>query len=122
MYSHQCLPWPLDSSGGAPCSSSLIHCPPPSCCAHGQVAAPLLRTLAAMHAVGVTHRDVKLENIFLDASGDVKLGDFDLAVFHHEAQVGVTLPWQAGVALHSRGPGCAGLGGGKGPAKWRLCR
>lgn len=53
------------------------------------VAAPLLRTLAAMHAVGVTHRDVKLENIFLDASGAVKLGDFDLAVFHHEAQVGV---------------------------------
>jgi serine/threonine protein kinase len=42
-----------------------------------------------MHAVGVTHRDVKLENIFLDASGAVKLGDFDLAVFHHEAQVGV---------------------------------
>lgn len=40
-----------------------------------------------MHAVGVTHRDVKLENIFLDASGAVKLGDFDLAVFNHEAQV-----------------------------------
>lgn len=54
-----------------------------------QVAAPLLRTLAAMHAVGVTHRDVKLENIFMDASGAVKLGDFDLAVFHHEAQVGL---------------------------------
>lgn len=51
-----------------------------------QVAAPLLRTLAAMHAVGVTHRDVKLENIFMDAGGAVKLGDFDLAVFHHEAQ------------------------------------
>lgn len=40
-----------------------------------------------MHAVGVTHRDVKLENIFLDEHGAVKLGDFDLAVFHHEAQV-----------------------------------
>ena len=40
-----------------------------------------------MHAVGVTHRDVKLENIFMDGSGAVKLGDFDLAVFHHEAQV-----------------------------------
>lgn len=63
--------------------------PSPVRAMHGaQVAAPLLRTLAAMHAVGVTHRDVKLENIFLDASGAVKLGDFDLAVFHHEAQVG----------------------------------
>jgi serine/threonine protein kinase len=56
-----------------------------------QVAAPLLRTLAEMHAVGVTHRDVKLENIFLDTSGAVKLGDFDLAVFHHEAQVRVAV-------------------------------
>ncbi|WIA20019.1 hypothetical protein OEZ85_005888 [Tetradesmus obliquus] len=50
-----------------------------------QVAAPLLRTLAAMHAAGVTHRDIKLENIFADAAGHPKLGDFDLAVFHHEA-------------------------------------
>jgi serine/threonine protein kinase len=57
---------------------------------HMQIAAPLLRTLAAMHAVGVTHRDVKLENVFLDDSGAVKLGDFDLAVFHHEAQVGAS--------------------------------
>lgn len=38
-----------------------------------------------MHAVGVTHRDIKLENIFLDGQGNPKLGDFDLAVFHHEA-------------------------------------
>lgn len=38
-----------------------------------------------MHAAGVTHRDIKLENIFLDCQGYPKLGDFDLAVFHHEA-------------------------------------
>jgi serine/threonine protein kinase len=38
-----------------------------------------------MHAAGVTHRDIKLENIFSDAAGHPKLGDFDLAVFHHEA-------------------------------------
>jgi len=49
-----------------------------------QIAVPLLRALAEMHLVGVTHRDVKLENIFLDSAGHPKLGDFDLAVFHHE--------------------------------------
>jgi serine/threonine protein kinase len=38
-----------------------------------------------MHAAGVTHRDIKLENIFSDAASHPKLGDFDLAVFHHEA-------------------------------------
>lgn len=38
-----------------------------------------------MHEVGITHRDIKLENVFLDCQGKPKLGDFDLAVFHHEA-------------------------------------
>jgi serine/threonine-protein kinase len=38
-----------------------------------------------MHAAGVTHRDIKLENIFSSTTGQPKLGDFDLAVFHHEA-------------------------------------
>jgi serine/threonine protein kinase len=37
-----------------------------------------------MHAAGVSHRDVKLENVFADAAGHAVLGDYDLAVFTHE--------------------------------------
>jgi len=48
-----------------------------------QFAAPLLTTLHAMHAAGVIHRDIKLENILLDERGRPCLGDFDLAVFAH---------------------------------------
>ncbi|GBF94697.1 aurora protein [Raphidocelis subcapitata] len=61
-------------------------------------AAPLLRTLAAMHGFGVVHRDVKLENVFLAADGAPFLGDFDLAVFAHDpparSPVG-TVPYMA---------------------------
>jgi len=39
-----------------------------------QFAAPLLRTLEAMHGAGVVHRDVKLENIFLSDGGHPYLG------------------------------------------------
>jgi serine/threonine protein kinase len=35
---------------------------------------PLLTTLEAMHAAGVIHRDVKLENIFLTDAGRPLLG------------------------------------------------
>ncbi|GBF97716.1 serine threonine kinase [Raphidocelis subcapitata] len=63
-----------------------------------QFAAPLLEALSAMHAAGVVHRDVKLENVLLDASGAPLLGDFDLAVFAHNpparAPVG-TVPYMA---------------------------
>jgi NIMA (never in mitosis gene a)-related kinase len=37
-----------------------------------------------MHHLGVTHRDIKLENIFLTQDGSPRLGDFDLAVFAHD--------------------------------------
>lgn len=33
-----------------------------------------------MHALAVIHRDVKLENIFIGSAGDLKLGDFGLAM------------------------------------------
>ena len=48
------------------------------------VAAPVLEALAHMHAAGVIHRDIKLENLFVSRSRGVLLGDFGLALCVHE--------------------------------------
>jgi serine/threonine protein kinase len=34
-----------------------------------------------IHSRGVMHRDIKLDNIFVDELGDVKIGDFSLAAY-----------------------------------------
>ncbi|GMH45770.1 hypothetical protein BSKO_13733 [Bryopsis sp. KO-2023] len=43
------------------------------------ICAQVLIALEHLHQVGITHRDVKLENVFLDASGYLMLGDFGLS-------------------------------------------
>ncbi|KAG2442861.1 hypothetical protein HXX76_002940 [Chlamydomonas incerta] len=45
-----------------------------------EVIGPLLQVLHRMHGLRLMHRDIKPENIFLTAEGDVKLGDFGLAI------------------------------------------
>lgn len=37
-----------------------------------------------MHAMGMIHRDIKLENIFVDEYMRVKMGDFGLTMNVHE--------------------------------------
>ncbi len=43
------------------------------------IAAQIMRGLAAIHSVGVTHRDLKPANIIMDESGRLKIADFGIA-------------------------------------------
>lgn len=47
----------------------------------------IVEGLVHIHAQGMMHRDLKPSNIFLDSNGDVKIGDFGLAVTRLESAV-----------------------------------
>jgi len=61
-----------------------------------EVARPLFaqmtRGVAHLHDLGVAHRDIKLENFFLTASGDVRLGDLGLAALSESRDPAASAP------------------------------
>jgi tetratricopeptide (TPR) repeat protein len=52
-----------------------------------EIARDVLRALSVVHARGIVHRDVKPNNVWLDAEGKAKLGDFGLALISERSRI-----------------------------------
>ena len=69
---------------GQPLSDILEENGPFSASETVQMGTELCRALAAVHAAGIVHRDVKTPNILRERGGRIVLADFGLGVFLHE--------------------------------------
>jgi len=67
----------------------------------------VLEGLAHIHAQGIAHRDLKPGNIFVDARGYLKIGDFGLAKFDAGGGYGVAAEAAADAATDAGGTGAA---------------
>jgi len=64
-----------------------------------RIGAEVCAALAAVHAAGLLHRDVKAQNVLRDTTGRIVLGDFGTGVQYDE-HTGVTEPQIAGTPLY----------------------
>lgn len=70
----------LEYCSGGDLHDSIARGKKPSHEAIGRILLQLLDTLEYCHSVNIFHRDIKPENIFLQHNGNIKLGDWGLAV------------------------------------------
>src|SRR5258706_14902614 len=81
-----------------------------------RVLVEVARGLAAAHAAGVVHRDVKPDNVIVGDDGRARIGDFGLARADGTPAAGAAGTGAPGAALRTAGGGAGGPGGGGGGA------